>query len=113
MVRGELCVAVQGFHRKGALPMLGGPQTDGSGTAADSQLPRQVRAVGHKQDQLTPTPNFYPHPAPCTPPRPSPSPEADPGGPLPDLQHLERGGLPLLTDLPQGTVVVRADSQQG
>lgn len=47
---GELCVAVEGFHRKGALPVLGGPQTDGSGTAADRQLPGQMRAVGHKQD---------------------------------------------------------------
>ena len=53
---GELFLAVKDFHRKGALPILGGPQTDGSGTAADSQLPRQVRAAGHKEGQLTPHP---------------------------------------------------------
>lgn len=61
---GGLFLAVEDFHRKGALPILGGPQTDGSGTAADSQLPRQVRAAGHKEGQLTPPP--FSHAQLCT-----------------------------------------------
>lgn len=36
---GELLVGVEGFYGEGALPILGGPQTDGSRTAADGQLP--------------------------------------------------------------------------
>lgn len=41
-----------------------------------------------------------------------PSPEADPGGALCNLQHLDSGRSPPPVHLPQGAVVVGADSQQ-
>lgn len=51
--------------------------------------------------------------SPSTPAPPtSPSPEADPGGSLCDLQHLNSSRPPPATHLPQGAVVVGADSQQ-
>lgn len=48
-VQGELFVGWKVFGER-ALPVVGCPQTDGSRTAADDQLPGQVRATGHKCD---------------------------------------------------------------
>lgn len=57
----EPLVGVEGFYGEGALPVLGSPQTDGSGTAADGQLSRQVRATGHTRDECRATPFSHTH----------------------------------------------------